>query len=118
MQKEYSKEKLKSYKEKEFSHDNLFHTVLGLFEVETEVYKKEIPTNFDGDFIKSKLEEIGKQRCKNSGQGFYRQVRDLKGNINSNISVKRLFNDNWQDVIIDLSNNDENIVKYLETNYK
>ena len=42
MEKEYSKEKLKSYKEKEFSHDNLFHTVLGLFEVETEVYKKEL----------------------------------------------------------------------------
>lgn len=93
-----------------------WHALLYLIEVE--VYKKEIPTNFDGDFIKSKLEEIGKQRCKNSGQGFYRQVRDLKGNINSNISVKRLFNDNWQDVIIDLSNNDENIVKYLETNYK
>ena len=30
----------------------------------------------------------------------------------------RRANDNWQDVIIDLSNNDENIVKYLETNYK
>ena len=93
-----------------------WHALLYLIEVE--VYKKEIPTNFDGDFIKSKLEEIGKQRCKNSGQGFYRQVRDLKGNINSNINVKRLFNDNWKDVIIDLSNNDENIIKYLETYYK
>lgn len=93
-----------------------WHALLYLIEVE--VYKKEIPTNFEGAFIKSKIEEIGKQRCNNSGQGFYRQVRDLKGNINSNINVKRLFNDNWKDVIIDLSNNDENIIKYLETYYK
>ena len=32
-------EKLNSYKDKQFSQDNLFHTLLGLFEVETEVYK-------------------------------------------------------------------------------
>lgn len=42
MEEEYDKKKLKSYKDKEFSQDNLFHTVLGLFEVETEVYKKEL----------------------------------------------------------------------------
>jgi hypothetical protein len=89
-----------------------------LYLIEVEVYKKEIPTNFEGAFIKSEIEEIGKQRCKNLGQGFYRQVRDLKGNINNNISVKRLFNDNWKDVIIDLPNNDENIIKYLDTYYK
>lgn len=93
-----------------------WHALLYLIEVE--VYKKEIPTNFEGAFIKSEIEEIGKQRCKNSGQGFYRQVRDLKGNIYSNINVKRLFNDNWKDIIIDLSNNDENIIKHLETYYK
>ncbi len=93
-----------------------WHALLYLIEVE--VYKKEIPTNFDGDFIKSKLEEIGKQRCNNSGQGFYRQVRDLKGNIKNNISVKRLFNDDWKDVIIEMSNNDERIIEYLETYYK
>jgi hypothetical protein len=89
-----------------------------LYLIEVEVYKKEIPTNFEGAFIKSKIEEIGKQKCKNSGQGFYRQVRDLKGNINSNINIKRLFNDNWKNVIIDLSNNDENIIKYLDTYFK
>ena len=32
-------EKLNSYKDKQFSQDNLFHTLLGLFEVETQVYK-------------------------------------------------------------------------------
>ncbi|KAB7881177.1 sulfatase-like hydrolase/transferase, partial [Poseidonibacter ostreae] len=35
-------EKLKSYSDKKFSQDNLFHTLLSFFEVETDVYKKEM----------------------------------------------------------------------------
>jgi lipid A ethanolaminephosphotransferase len=35
-------EKLSSYKNQSFTQDNLFHTLLGLFEVETSVYKKEM----------------------------------------------------------------------------
>ena len=35
-------EKLNTYKNNSFSQDNLFHTLLGLFEVETEVYKKDM----------------------------------------------------------------------------
>lgn len=34
--------KIKQNKDKEYSHDNLFDTLLGLFEVKTEVYKKEL----------------------------------------------------------------------------
>jgi lipid A ethanolaminephosphotransferase len=34
--------KLNTYKNNSFSQDNLFHTLLGLFEVETQVYKKEM----------------------------------------------------------------------------
>jgi lipid A ethanolaminephosphotransferase len=34
--------KLNTYKNDAFSQDNLFHTLLGLFEVETEVYKKDM----------------------------------------------------------------------------
>ena len=35
-------EKLLSYKDKNLSQDNLFHSLLGLFEVQSEVYKKEM----------------------------------------------------------------------------
>ncbi|MGE0051493.1 MAG: phosphoethanolamine transferase, partial [Arcobacter sp.] len=42
MKKEIDLEKLNSYRNKEFSQDNLFHTLLGLFEVGTEVYKKDM----------------------------------------------------------------------------
>ena len=40
-------EKLNSYKNQSFSQDNLFHTLLGLFEVETTVYKKEMDILFN-----------------------------------------------------------------------
>ena len=40
--KDIDMEKLNSYKNKQFSQDNLFHTLLGLFEVETGVYKKDM----------------------------------------------------------------------------
>jgi lipid A ethanolaminephosphotransferase len=39
---EVDAEKLNSYKNNSFSQDNLFHTLLGLFEVKTEVYKQEL----------------------------------------------------------------------------
>ena len=39
---EIDTEKLNSYKNNSFSQDNLFHTLLGLFEVETKVYKKDM----------------------------------------------------------------------------
>ena len=42
MKEDYNIEKLNTYKNKEFSQDNLFHTLLGLFEVETDVYKKDM----------------------------------------------------------------------------
>ena len=42
MKKEIDLEKLNSYRNKEFSQDDLFHTLLGLFEVKTDVYKKDM----------------------------------------------------------------------------
>ncbi len=39
---EINVEKLKQEKDMEFSHDNIFHTLLGLFEVGTDVYNPEI----------------------------------------------------------------------------
>jgi lipid A ethanolaminephosphotransferase len=39
LKKEYDTQKLKTYSHEAFSQDNLFHTLLGLFEVETKVYE-------------------------------------------------------------------------------
>ncbi|RXJ66291.1 phosphoethanolamine transferase [Halarcobacter ebronensis] len=42
MREDYDLEKVRSYSNREFTQDNLFHTLLGLFEVETKSYKKEM----------------------------------------------------------------------------
>jgi len=42
MKEDYDVEKLKSYSNRTFSQDNLFHTLLGLFEVKTKVYDKKM----------------------------------------------------------------------------
>jgi lipid A ethanolaminephosphotransferase len=42
MKKEIDLQKLNTYKDNAFSQDNLFHTLLGFFNVETEVYKKDM----------------------------------------------------------------------------
>ena len=47
MRDDYDLEKLKNIKSNKFSQDNLFHTLLGLFEVETEVYKKDMDILYD-----------------------------------------------------------------------
>lgn len=41
-QSKYDKEILLREKDKEYSQDNLFHTILGIFEVESEVYNKDL----------------------------------------------------------------------------
>jgi lipid A ethanolaminephosphotransferase len=40
--KELNVDKIRQNKDQQYSHDNLFHTLLGVFEVESEVYIKEM----------------------------------------------------------------------------
>jgi len=42
IQEDIDVEKLKSYSNRKFSQDNLFHTLLGFFEVSTDIYKKDM----------------------------------------------------------------------------
>jgi len=42
MKKDINSEKINHNSDKEYSHDNLFHTLLGIFEVHTDVYKKDM----------------------------------------------------------------------------
>ena len=44
---EYDLSKLAALKDRAFSHDNLFHTLLGIFEVKTEIYRKDMDMLYD-----------------------------------------------------------------------
>ncbi len=43
-------EKVKKHKDQRYSHDNLFHTLLGIFEVETGVYNNELDILYNPSF--------------------------------------------------------------------
>ena len=42
IEKRYDINRLKNYKDRSFSHDNLFHTLLGIFKVRTKIYDKNL----------------------------------------------------------------------------
>lgn len=76
-----------------------------------------LPTNREGNFIKSELEKIGKERSEKTGQGFYRQVQKYAEAIDNAASIERSFGKDWKEHVIELSNNDAVFVKFLEDNY-
>ncbi|GGD30617.1 phosphoethanolamine transferase [Malaciobacter pacificus] len=47
MKNDYDLEKLKAESSNKYSHDNLFHTLLGIFEIDSEVYKKDMDILYD-----------------------------------------------------------------------
>ena len=47
MRERYDLSVLKSHKDDAFSHDNLFYTLLGIFEVKTEIYRKDMDMLYD-----------------------------------------------------------------------
>lgn len=88
-----------------------------LYLLELEVKRLDVPINIEGSFIKSELEEIGRQRSGRSGQGFYRNVLNIKPVIKDKDKLQKMFVPNWKEKIISLSNRDKTIIDYLETHY-
>ena len=75
------------------------------------------PTNQDGNFIKSEIEKIGKERSGKSGQGFYRQFYKYVSTIASAASIERSFGKDWKQYVIEVSKNDADFIKFLKDNY-
>lgn len=73
------------------------------------------PSNLEGQFRKKEIEIIGRKMTNKSGQGFYRSFITI--DLNNSKVLKNSFGDNWQNVIIELSNNDPIVKTYLENKY-
>ncbi len=86
-----------------------------LLEVEAKGLK--IPVNSEGSFVRSKIEEIGKERAGGDGQSFYRQVLKYKDDIKDNSKLVGGFGKDWKKEIISLSDNDQILKDYLDKNY-
>lgn len=86
-----------------------------LYLIENKLYDRNIPINDEGSFIRREIEEIGKERCENSGQGFYRNVIEHIDTVQSYEKIKKNFGKDWEEKIIKLSNNDPKIIGYLKS---
>lgn len=90
-----------------------WHALLYWFELKTT--GEEPPKNIEGNFIKSKLEEIGHKKCKTTGQSFYKCFKDM--DIHNHKVLDAEFGKDWKEVAKKLSN-DTKIINYIDENYK
>ncbi len=86
-----------------------------LYLLELKATNTKPPTNYEGSFIKSEIEEIGKKRTGTTGQSFYRECLKINDIINNNSLIERSFGKDWKQKIIDISTNNELIISYLSS---
>lgn len=89
-----------------------WHALLYLLELKAANNKP--PTNYEGDFIRKEIEEIGKQRTGSTGQSFYRECLKIKDIIDNNSLLEKTFDKDWKQKVIAISNNNELIINYLK----
>jgi hypothetical protein len=73
------------------------------------------PISREGTYIKKELEKIGREKTNKSGQGFYRSFIEI--DLNNTKVLKNSYGDDWKKIIIELSDNDPMVKKYIESKY-
>lgn len=86
-----------------------------LYWFELKVSGNEPPKNAEGNFIKSEIKAIGALRCNSTGLSFYNNFKDIP--INNKALLTNMFGNDWKDVIKKISNNNPEIIKYIDKNY-
>ena len=86
-----------------------------LYWFELKISGEEPPIGDQGTFIKSKIKKIGAIKCNSTGLGFYTSFIQI--DINSNILLRKMFGNNWKELVKKLSNNNPEIIKYIDENY-
>ena len=109
-------ETLQVEKQKKISNVKLtakHHALAYLFEIYA--YGKNLPIS-DGGLAKSELEEIGNKRMKKNGNGFYKEVSKITKDydINSNKDLEQI-SKKWKEITLLILNNDEKVIKYIES---
>lgn len=88
-----------------------------LYLLELEANNLKLPINREGSFIRSEIEEIGKQRTGIGGQGFYRKILELMPYYKDPTKLDNSFGKDWKKKIIELSCNNKSIINYIEKHY-
>ena len=69
----------------------------------------------EGNFIKSKIEEIGRIKCNRTGQSFYKSFIDI--DIDNHKLLDKRFGKGWKEVVKNLSHNNPEISIYIDEKY-
>ena len=69
----------------------------------------------EGNFIKSKIEEIGRIKCNSTGQSFYKSFIDI--DIDNHKLLDKRFGKGWKEVVKNLSLNNPEISIYIDGKY-
>jgi hypothetical protein len=92
-----------------------WHALHYLLEMDAKGLK--IPVNREGSFVKTEIEEIGKERIGGTGQSFYRQVLLYKDDIKDSSKLEKSLGKGWKEKMIDIFKDDELLIDYLNTRY-
>ena len=87
-----------------------------LYWIELMANGQQPPKDIEGNFIKSELEKTGIEKIGTTGQSFYRQFIEI--DINNLKKLNASFGKDWKEKIIDLSNNNQTIIDYIELKFK
>lgn len=92
-----------------------WYALLYLLELEAKNMKP--PINSEGSFIKTEIEEEGRNRTGSTGQSFYRQILMITGILKDKDKLSLSFGWDWKNKVVDLSNGNKSIIHYLDENY-
>lgn len=87
-----------------------------LYWIELNANGQRPPINNEGGFIKSKIEKIGNEKTGTTGQSFYRQFIEI--DLNNSKELIGMFGNDWKQKIIQLSNDNQKVIDYIELKYK
>ena len=86
-----------------------------LYWFELKISGEKPPMGVEGTLIKSEIKNIGAIRCKSTGLSFYNSFKDIY--YNKNVALSKMFGKDWKEVVIKLSNNNPEIIKYIDENH-
>jgi hypothetical protein len=89
-----------------------YHALAYMLEL---LVKNETPPTKFGAFIKGDIIKIGKIRCENGGQNFYKYVKDHFINVQKK-QIKNSIFKNWKEIISQITIDKENVEKYINSN--
>lgn len=91
-----------------------FHALAYILELLSD--GKKPPQDIEGNFKKDEIIKIGKERCADSGQNFYKYVKDHFELVSLNKIKYLVYKNNWKEIVLDITNFRKEMEIYIKNN--